>query len=216
MPVGRGVLPETGLPQNERCHGPPRFHHTLTVSHDTSRRSPHSRPTDQRPGVASPGKRVLTASFATRASRVQIPSAPLTTLVRAYERVRKATVWARSVMRRATNAPQDRALEPLFSDEVHSHSVLHRSTSARCPCAAPIDIILVQGDFRETETIAVCPFLSSGAPQGRYRDPALEHLSGCEVLSTSRDRPLGIGFVQGSTDWAVRSLRGAGSEELVR
>jgi len=46
------------------------------LSHEVSPRSLHSRPTDLETTAVSPGQRVLTASFATRGSRVQIPSAP--------------------------------------------------------------------------------------------------------------------------------------------
>ncbi len=45
-------------------------------SHDLSRRSPHSRATGPSSGPKTPGDKVLAASFATRGSRVQIPSAP--------------------------------------------------------------------------------------------------------------------------------------------
>ena len=51
--------------------------------HHVSRRSPHSRPTDRHWGHVFPGQSVLTASFATRGPRVQIPSAPLNALIRA-------------------------------------------------------------------------------------------------------------------------------------
>ena len=56
---------------------------SLTVtSDDVSRRSFHSRATDRPTGAVSPGQSVLTASFATRKSGVQIPPAPLNALVR--------------------------------------------------------------------------------------------------------------------------------------
>ena len=55
----------------------------LTRSHDISFRSVHKRATDPPTRAVAPGQRVLTASFATRGSRVQIPSAPLIPLVRA-------------------------------------------------------------------------------------------------------------------------------------
>ena len=49
----------------------------LTMSHGVSLRSPHNRSTRLWMWSVSPGQRVLTTSFATRGSRVQIPSAPL-------------------------------------------------------------------------------------------------------------------------------------------
>jgi len=54
----------------------------FTTSHGASRRS-HSRSTNPEPEAVTPGHRVLTASFATRKSRVQIPPAPKNALVRA-------------------------------------------------------------------------------------------------------------------------------------
>jgi len=55
----------------------------ITPSHIISRPSPHSRSTSRRMDAVCPGQRVLTASFAARKSRVQIPPAPLNALVRA-------------------------------------------------------------------------------------------------------------------------------------
>jgi hypothetical protein len=58
----------------------------LTTPHDTSRRSAHSRSTNPPDTSVSPGQRVLTTSFATRGSRVQIPSAPPLALVKGVSR----------------------------------------------------------------------------------------------------------------------------------
>ncbi len=51
------------------------------MSREVSRRSAHGDPTNPRIGLITPGHSVLTASFATKGSRVQIPSAPLKALV---------------------------------------------------------------------------------------------------------------------------------------
>lgn len=52
--------------------------HQTTSSHNVSRRSPHSGSTRALVGAVCPGQRALTAFFAMRGSRVQIPSAPRT------------------------------------------------------------------------------------------------------------------------------------------
>jgi hypothetical protein len=72
--------PETvrHLPEHS-VHHEPKPH--ITSSHNVSPRSPHSRSTDPPTCAVSPGHSVLTASFATRGSRVQIPSAPRFCLV---------------------------------------------------------------------------------------------------------------------------------------
>ena len=56
----------------------------LTTTHDPSRRWLHSRPTNPPDRSVSPGQSVLTTSFATRGSRVKIPSAPPNALVRTF------------------------------------------------------------------------------------------------------------------------------------
>jgi hypothetical protein len=67
----------------------------LTVkSHDISRRSSHRRATSRATGVKPPGLGVLTASFATRGPRVQIPSAPQNTLVGALSASSTLAVWS--------------------------------------------------------------------------------------------------------------------------
>ena len=53
----------------------------FTKVHLVSRRSSHSRATGPLVRAVAPGQRALTASFAARGSRVQIPSAPLNALV---------------------------------------------------------------------------------------------------------------------------------------
>jgi hypothetical protein len=68
----------TGDPRDVRHH---QRSVLLTVSHPVSRRSCHSRATSPESKAITPGHGVLTASFATRGSRVQIPSAPLIRLV---------------------------------------------------------------------------------------------------------------------------------------
>jgi hypothetical protein len=86
-----------------------------SMSHVTSLRSLHSRPTRPWMRSISPGHSVLTASFATRGSRVQIPSAPLNTLVRAISARALARHLYNSVIRGSTGDPQDSRREaPLF------------------------------------------------------------------------------------------------------
>jgi hypothetical protein len=93
----------TGDPRDVRHH---QRSVLLTVSHPVSRRSCHSRATSPESKAITPGHGVLTASFATRGSRVQIPSAPLNALVRAISARPRVAFGPRSVMRRATDAPQ--------------------------------------------------------------------------------------------------------------
>jgi hypothetical protein len=69
----------SGTYRSHSVHHEPKPH--ITSSHNVSPRSPHSRSTDPPTCAVSPGHSVLTASFATRGSRVQIPSAPRFCLV---------------------------------------------------------------------------------------------------------------------------------------
>ena len=80
-------------------------HRWFTRSHVASRRSTHSRPTDPDLGPVSPGQSGLTASFATRKSRVQIPPAPLNALVRAILQRARMSVCPLPRLRRPTEAP---------------------------------------------------------------------------------------------------------------
>jgi hypothetical protein len=82
-----------------------------------SPRSPLSRSTEPHMSTASPGHSVLTASFAARGSRVQIPSAPPNTLVRAVAGRAIACCLGLFRVRRRTVAPQDRFLKHLISCE---------------------------------------------------------------------------------------------------
>ena len=83
----------------------------LTTTHDTSRRSLHSRPTDPHCGLVSPGQRVLTTSFATRKSRVQIPPAPRIALVRAIVGVCASVCSVDSVVPPLHGRPTDSSRE---------------------------------------------------------------------------------------------------------
>ena len=85
----------------------------LTTTHDISRPSAHSRPTNHQSDIVSPGQRVLTTSFATRRSRVQIPSAPPFSLVRAISASAPRNQTRRSEVPRSTEGPQDSTCYPL-------------------------------------------------------------------------------------------------------
>ena len=74
-------------------------------------------------GAVSPGHGHLTASFATRGSRVQIPSAPLNALVRALSGSSVRAAGTRSALLRATEVPQDRGAEHLVLYETLSQAV---------------------------------------------------------------------------------------------
>jgi len=89
----------------------------LTTSHVASRRLPHGCPTDPQRPTVSPGQGALTASFATRKSRVQIPPAPLNALVRALSAISNPC-WLRDrVIRCPTHAPQEASPEHLAANE---------------------------------------------------------------------------------------------------
>jgi hypothetical protein len=86
----------------------------FTRFHGISRRSPHSRPTDPLRHAVSPGQGSLTASLATRGSRVQIPSAPLKTLVRELSDASGWSLPAVPAVWRSTHDPQDSGGDPLI------------------------------------------------------------------------------------------------------
>jgi hypothetical protein len=64
-----------------------------------------------------PGQSVLAASFATRGSRVQIPSAPLKVLVKAISDRTSPRQMALLWCSRSTDGPQDSHCGPLISCE---------------------------------------------------------------------------------------------------
>ena len=103
--------------------------HTFSRSHHVSRRSFHSRATRPSDEPKTPGQSGLTASFATRGPRVQIPSAPQFRLVLVDKMPRAGFGLEEGfspprATRRATKVPQDRRPRHLSGREVLSHSLL--------------------------------------------------------------------------------------------
>ena len=114
----------------------------LTVtSHVVSRRSSHSRATRPSDEPKTPGPGRLTASFATRGPRVQIPSAPLIRLVFVDKMPEpdlglRRGFLAEGATPRSTGVPQDQALDAHLSDD---EGLRHAGVAqlATRPCVSP-------------------------------------------------------------------------------
>ena len=108
-----------------------------TADHVAFRRLFHRCSTDAPACAISPGHSVLTASFATRGPRVQIPSAPLKTLVRAISVRPTCLSDPGSADLCSTDAPQQFCPKHLILYEVLSHGISHKLTRPDQGCVSP-------------------------------------------------------------------------------
>jgi hypothetical protein len=124
-----GTYPRPQCPSRE-----PKPHNVR--SHVVSRRSFHRRSTGPLTRAVCPGQRVLTTSFATRKSRVQIPPVPLNALVRALSASPQRSRFVPSCdpvcHRRATGSDVESTSLPARCSLLHtSHQVTWRGQETR-------------------------------------------------------------------------------------